>query len=76
MTQIEKIINYMEQRGSITSLEAMQELGCMRLASRMCDIKALGYNVVREMETSKNRSGEPVHYARYRIITEAAGNEH
>lgn len=47
----------------------------MRLASRMCDIKALGYNVVREMETSKNRSGEPVHYARYRIITEAAGNE-
>lgn len=75
MTQIEKIINYMEQRGSITSLEAMQELGCMRLASRMCDIKALGYNVVREMETSKNRSEEQVHYARYRIITEAAGNE-
>ena len=43
----------------------------MRLASRMCDIKAMGYGIVREFEHSKNRSGEPVKYARYRFKEEA-----
>ena len=65
MTQVEKIIDYIETEGSITPLEALREFGCMRLASRITDIKKLGYPVVRQMESSKNRRGEPVRYARY-----------
>lgn len=65
MTQIEKIINYIEVEGSITPLDALREFGCMRLASRMSDLKRLGYPVISKMETAKNRRGEPVRYARY-----------
>ena len=65
MTQIEKIIDYINENGSITPLTALREFGCMRLASRITDIKRMGYPVVREMETSKNRRGESVRYARY-----------
>ena len=67
MTQCEKILQYIEENGSITPLDALREFGCMRLASRMCDIKKMGYAVEKEMETAKNGDGEPVYYARYTI---------
>ena len=65
MTQCEKVIRHMEDYGSITSLEAMSEYGIMRLASRITDLKRLGYPVQRVMENGKNRYGEPTSYARY-----------
>lgn len=67
MTQCDRILQYIEENGSITQLQALREFGCMRLASRMSDIKKMGYPVKMEMEKSKNRYGEPVHYARYTI---------
>ncbi len=67
MTQCERIIDYINEFGSITALDAMREFGCMRLASRICDLKRQGFNIVREMETKKNRYGESVAYARYTL---------
>lgn len=67
MTQTEKILRHIAEHGSITPVEALQEYGCMRLASRMCDIKRAGYSVCRTMETSRNRYGDPVRYARYTV---------
>ena len=67
MTQCEMILQYIEENGSITQLDALKEFGCMRLASRMCDIKKMGYPVKMEMEKAKNRYGEPISYARYTV---------
>lgn len=67
MTQTEKILRHMEEYGSITPYDALKEYGCMRLASRICDIKRAGVAVTKEIETSRNRYGEPVRYARYRL---------
>ena len=67
VSQCEKIVRYMQQNGSITQLDALREFGCMRLASRISDLKRQGVAVKREMETSKNRYGEPISYARYSI---------
>lgn len=67
MTQTEKIIEYIQENGSITPLDALKEIGCMRLASRMCDIKKMGYAVNKKIETATNRNGERVMYARYTI---------
>lgn len=67
VTQCERIIQYIDENGSINQMEALREIGCMRLASRMCDIKKMGYPVRRTMEVSKNRYGEPVHFAKYFI---------
>ena len=65
MTQCERILRHMEDYGSITSLEAMTEYGIMRLASRVTDLKNRGVDIDRVFETSKNRYGESVSYARY-----------
>lgn len=67
LNQCDKILAYIREKGSITPLDALREFGCMRLASRMNDLKRLGYSVKSVMETSKNRNGEPVSYARYTI---------
>lgn len=67
MTQTEKILEFMKENGSITPMEALSEFGCMRLAARIADIRADGVNVVSTMEQSKNRYGETVRFARYRL---------
>lgn len=69
-TQAERIVDYMREFGSITQIEALQDLGCMRLASRISDLRRGGVPVVSEMVTVKNRWGEAVHVARYRLKEE------
>ena len=69
-SQCERILNYIEENGSITQMDALREFGCMRLASRISDIKRQGIPVKRIMETSKNRYGESISYARYSLQAE------
>ena len=73
MTQCERIINYIEDNGSITQLDALREFGCMRLASRISDLKKSGMRIITETETARNRYGEWVSYARYRLEKENEG---
>lgn len=67
MTQCEKILRHMEDYGSITSLEAMQDYGIMRLASRISDLKCMGVPIHKETVKGKNRYGEATSYARYSV---------
>ena len=69
-TQCDKVLEYMERFGSITQLEALQDLGCMRLASRISDLRQQGIAIGRRMKTSKNRYGDDVHFAEYFLIEE------
>ena len=57
-TQNERIIDYMHRFGSITQYEALQDLGVMRLASRISDLRSLGYPIISETITVKNRFQE------------------
>lgn len=67
MTQSERVVRHLRDYGSITSLEAMQEYGIMRLASRVSDLKKSGLPIRREMVSGRNRYGEPTSYARYSL---------
>ena len=68
MTQCERVLQYMQDFGSINPLEAMKDLGVMRLASRVSDLKQEGYQIERQIVTTKNRYCEPTHYAEYRLM--------
>ena len=69
-TQCDKVLEYMRRYGSITQLEALRDIGCMRLASRISDLRYQGYAIGRRMKTSKNRDGEDVCFAEYYLIEE------
>ena len=67
LTQCDRILRHLNCFGSITSLEAMQEYGIMRLASRITDLKRRGYHIVGETATSKNRFGEKTSFKVYKL---------
>ena len=67
MTQSQRILKYLRDFGSITPLEAMQDLGVMRLGARIYDLKKAGHPISRRMVTIKNRYGESVSFAEYRL---------
>lgn len=68
-TQKERVTKYLLDHGSITPLDAMREFGVMRLAAVIFELRdpygKYGYNIETQYETSKNRYGESVTYARY-----------
>lgn len=65
MTQTEKVLDYIREFGSITALDAMRDLGVMRLAARIAELRAADYNIQTDMVDVKNRWGETVKIARY-----------
>ena len=67
MNQKEMIINYIKKYGSITPLEAMKELGVMRLASRINELKKQGYLIKSETTYCKNRFGKKIHFSKYML---------
>ena len=66
MTQKERIRKYLDDFGSISPLEAMTDLGIMRLAARISEMIRAGEPIVTEWETKPNRYGQTTRYARYR----------
>ena len=66
-TQAERVLEYIEQFGSITQLEALKDLGVMRLASRISDLKKQGIPIKSDVETVKNRFGENCYIKRYSL---------
>ena len=65
--QCERILQYLQDFGSITSAQAMMDLGVYRLASRISELKKDGWEIQRTMVRDTNRYGEPVHYAEYSL---------
>jgi hypothetical protein len=70
VTQCQRILDYMDQFGSISTLEAFRDLGVARLASRIHDLKSMGYKIISETKSSKNRFGEKTYFKEYRLAEE------
>lgn len=67
MTQNDRVLQYIREFGSITQLEALQDLGVMRLASRVSDLRRQGVKIASKTEAVKNRYGETCHIKRYSL---------
>lgn len=66
MTQIERVVDYINKFGSITPLDAFRDLGITKLATVLSDARLkCGMTVFSSMEKSYNRFGEKTNYKRY-----------
>ena len=74
-TQNERVVQYIEDYGSITQLDAIRDLGVMRLASRVSDLRKQGVPIVSSFEKVKNRYGEETQIKRYSFDKERGGVE-
>lgn len=66
-SQKERILDYMDEFGSISSWEAFRDLGITRLAARCSDIESDGIVLNHKREATTNRYGEKVYYTRYSV---------
>ena len=67
MTQEERVINYLSDNSSINSIQALNELGIFRLASRVSNLKKQGHNITSRMVPVSNRYGEKCHVSEYTL---------
>lgn len=66
-TQCNRVLEYINQHGSITQFEAMLELGVMRLASRISELRKHGYDFAWEWVEVRNRFDEPCRVKKYSL---------
>lgn len=64
-TQHEFIVWYLLKYKTISPAEAFYADGISKLATRISEMRDLGFSFGQAMETDKNRHGRPVHYMRY-----------
>lgn len=67
MTQCERIRQYLKDFGSITQLQALSDLGIMRLASRISEMRQAGEPIEDRIIEVKNRYGETCRVKEYYI---------
>ena len=65
MNQNARLLSYLEQHGSITSLEAVDNLGILRLSERVREIEKLGIQINHCPVEVPNRFGQTCHITRY-----------
>ena len=71
-TQCSRILDYIERFGSITQYEALRDLGVMRLASRISELRKQGYDFTCDWVSVENRFGESCSVKRYSLAKEGA----
>lgn len=59
-TQNQRILEYITDFGAITQLDALRDLGVMRLASRVSDLKRQGYPIQSKVVGVKIATVRPV----------------
>lgn len=62
-----KLVEYMRNNKSITSLEASDRLRILRPSNRIQELKALGYEIETEIIYRTRKDGTQTHYAKYTL---------
>lgn len=57
-TAEQRVVDFIAENGSITSLQAIEEIGETRISARIFELKEKGIPVTDEWLTVKNRFGE------------------
>lgn len=65
MNQKQRIIEYIRSHGSITTKQAVDDLGILRPGARISELRRQGYDIGSKTEEGENRYGEKVRYNRY-----------
>lgn len=68
--QANRIIEYMRSHGSITTRKAMTELGVLRLASRIHELRSAGYNIGDVYINAHDRYGNEARVKKYFLVEE------
>lgn len=64
-TQINDVLNHLQEQGSITSIDAFYDYGASRLSAIIYVLRNRGYIIDTIIEKGKTRYNRPCKWARY-----------
>lgn len=67
MTQKQRLLGYLNWRGSVTPLVAWTELGIYRLSATIFELRKEGVNIKTTFVDVKNKFEESCHVAKYTL---------
>ena len=67
LTQGERILAYCRLFGSITPMDAFNDLGITKLATRISELMREGEKIYKRYDHSTNRFGEKTYFMRYAL---------
>lgn len=71
----ERVLKYIEDFGSITSLQAIRDLGETRLSARIYDLRQLGYKFKTKRIKVNTRYNHKTFVKKYELIKEEKDND-
>jgi len=66
-SQKQRILNYLERGYTLTRLDSWEALGVLECPARICELKQDGHDIKTERMTIKNKFGEKVSIAKWRL---------
>lgn len=67
MTQHQRIYSYMERFGSISPMDAFNDLGITKLSTRIGEMRRKGIHIDQRLCVGRNRFGEDITFMRYSL---------
>ena len=65
VSQVEKLLTYLQKNGSITGLECINNLGVLNYKARISDLRKLGWDIETTWVKKRSLDGVKITYARY-----------
>lgn len=69
-SQNRQILAHLQKGNTITQMDALRMFGCMRLASRINDLRQMGFHIMTFREESIASNGKKKRYAKYALKEE------
>lgn len=66
-SQKNEILDYLQTHSGITSKEAIEKFGCLRLAARISDLREDGHKILSARVTVPDHHGKTTQVARYSL---------
>lgn len=64
------VLDYMKRHGSITTFDAINDLGVLSCPKRICELRNMGYKIKKDFKTVLTRSGVKTHVCVYSLEEE------
>lgn len=68
ITQRDRVLEYINMYGYITSYDAFSKIGCTQLATRISELKDKGYKFRKQRIKTLNMFGDKTHYDKYFLV--------
>ena len=70
LTQYDRVLDHLQRNGKLSQKQAIRLFGAYRLSDIIYRMRRDGYNISTNFKSGKNRFGDNVSWAEYKLETE------